>query len=57
MSLASTFVLLGVLFLVLEMFMGRGGRTTVNVRRGTISTIHIGLALIALAIVAALLQL
>lgn len=57
MSLVGTLLILGVLFLLLEIFIGRRGRTTVNVRRGTISTIHIGLALIALAILAALLRL
>lgn len=57
MSLVSSLVFLGVMFLVLEMFMGRRGRTTVNARRGTISTFHISLAIIALAILAAFLGL
>jgi len=54
MSLTSTLLIVGIFLVLVDILIGRGGRTRINIRRGEVNTFSIGLAVIALSIITAM---
>jgi hypothetical protein len=54
MSLTSALLIVGIFLVLVDILIGRGGRTRINIRRGEVNTFSIGLAVIALSIITAM---